>query len=93
MSSLKFTIPEHVLMNDDIHGQCVSSESWPHVVIIRRNGCYFEIERQRVKQGTDTLYYTNFVIKSVTATCEYMCAIRTSRVKKFVVVTGMCTCA
>ena len=91
MSSLKLMMPEQVLMNDDIHGQCTSGDSWPHIVIKSGRGCNFKIERQRkvIRQGTNVLYFTHFVVKSVTATCEYMCAVGQTKKAKIVVVSGM----
>ena len=94
MSSLKMKMPEHVLMNHDIHGQCVSNDKWPHFVIKRSNApeCEsFKVTRKRrvLVQGTNELYCTDFVVKNVTATCEYMCAFRNSKLTKTVVVTGL----
>ena len=93
MSSLKMKMPEHVLMNHDIHGQCVSNDIWPHFVIKRANApeCDFKFKRQRrvMVQGTNEFYCTDFVVKNITATCEYMCGFGTSKLTKTVVVTGL----
>ena len=87
MSRLKLITPEHVLMNDDIHGRCTSGEWWPRIVTITK-GC--NLKQQRiVEQGPNKLYCTDFVVKKATATCKYMCVVRQSRVIKTVVVTGM----
>ena len=89
---MKMKMPEHVLMNDDIHGQCVSGERWPHIVIkANAIGCNFKIHRQRrvIGEGANKIFCTDFVIRNVTATCQYMCAFADSRVTKKVVVTGM----
>ena len=89
------TMPEHVLMNDDIHGQCVSDKQWPRIMMdrfARENGCHFKIEWKRrfVKDGENTIYCLEFVIRNVTATCEYKCTIGGSEIiKKWVVVSGM----
>ena len=82
-------MPEHVLMNDDIHGRCVSG-MWhnipPRIRIIGKEDCNFRIDFQIVlEQGGSILY---FVIKNVTATCEYACILMLSRVIKTVVVKG-----
>ena len=56
--------------------------------------CNFKIQRQR-RQNTNTLpqlYVTDFVVKSVTATCEYICVVKQSRDAKTVVITGMYAC-
>ena len=84
-------MPDRAFMNDDVHGQCISGESWPRIVILKRNsGCNFKIER---RQDTNTLQYvTDFVVKNVTATCEFMCAIKQSRKTKTVIITGMYIC-
>ena len=75
-------------MYHDIHGQCVSGYTRPLMI---RSGCNFNIEiqtRRGVTQDANTLYFINFVIKNVTATCQYMCVIGQFRVIKTVVVTG-----
>ena len=94
MSNVHLVVAKHVLMNDDIHGQCASGEWWPRIVIIRKSGCNFKIEQQQrvVEQGSNTFYYTDFVVKNVTATCKYMCAIKHLRDMKTVVVTGTYAC-
>lgn len=91
MSGIKMIMPEHVFMNDDVHGQCTSGERWPHIVIKSNSGCNFKIERQRRElQDTNTLIYvTDFVVKSVTTRCEYMCVVGQLRETKTVVITGM----
>lgn len=91
MSSLKMVIPQNVFINDDIHGKCVSHDIWPHIVIKRTTGCNFKIENQRrfVVQDTIKYYCIDFVVKNVTATCEYMCAVKQFKVIKTVVVSGM----
>ena len=85
--------PEYVLMNHNITGRCVSSDTWPHFVIKGTNtpGCNFKVKRERrvVAQGTNKIYCTDFVVKSVTATCEYMCAFKHSKLTKTIVVTGL----
>ena len=97
VSNLKLMMPEHVFMNDDIHGQCVSDVS-AHFLIRATNAhghrCNFKIEKQRrdIVQGTNTLHCTDFVVKNVTATCEYTCAFAGLKVKKQVAVTGMHIC-
>ena len=90
MSGLKMIMPDHVFMNDDVHGRCTSGEYWPHIVILKRNsGCNFKIDEQRRRETNTLLYVTDFVFKGVTATCEYMCAVKQSRKTKIVVITGM----
>ena len=90
ISRLKLITPEHVLMNDDIHGRCTSGEWWPRIVTITK-GCNFKIEKQQriVEEGPNKLYCRDFVVKKATATCKYMCVVKQSRVIKTVVVTGM----
>ena len=84
---------DNAFMNDDVHGRCISGENWPHIVILKRNsGCNFKIEKQRRRDTNTLLYVTDFVVKGVTATCEYMCAVRQSRKTKTVVITGMYIC-
>ena len=55
-----------------------------------KDKCDFTIEQRRriVKQGTNKLFCTEFVVKNVTATCEYHCAFSNARVTKTVVVKG-----
>lgn len=94
MSSLKMKMPKHVLMNHDIHGQCVSGDTWPHFVIKSANAheCHhFKVDKQKrvVRQGENKFYCEDFVVKNVTATCEYMCAFSQSKLIKTVVVTGL----
>ena len=68
-------MPEYVLMNHDIHGQCIS-DVLPRFLItakdIHGHKCNFKILKQSrdIKQDTNTLYCTNFVIENVTATCQ-----------------------
>ena len=83
-------MPRNVLMNDDIHGKCATTDVWPLVVIKRASECNFKIEKQRriVVQDNITLYCTEFMIKNVTATCEYMCVAKQYRVTQTVVVSG-----
>ena len=79
---LQMAMPGYVLKNDDIHGQCISDGGfWPKV---KNKGCNFTIEEKRtvVEQDTNELHCTDFVIKNVTATCEYMCAFSKSQVTK-----------
>ena len=91
MSRLKMIVPQNVVMNDNIYGKCATTDTWPRVVIKRTNECSFriQIERRIVVQDNVTLYCTEFVIKNVTATCEYICAFRHSKWTKTVVVTGL----
>ena len=93
MSRLQMIMPEHVFMNHDIHGQCVSGVPHHFVHVTKTNGCNFKIEKQMkprvVRQGTNRLYCTDFVVKNVTATCEYTCGSAHLRETKQVVVTGM----
>ena len=85
--------PEYVLMNHDIHGQCVS-DVLPRFLItakdIHGHRCNFKIVKQPrvIEQGTNTPHCTDFVIKNVTATCQYTCGLGKFKVTKWVVVTG-----
>ena len=88
------TIPKHVSKNHDIHGQCIfDGIYWPKVIIKNRSDseCSFTIEENRtvVQQGGKELYCTDFVIRNVTATCEYQCAFSRKWVTETVVVKGM----
>ena len=96
MSTLKMIMPQNVFMNDDMHGQCVSDVVWPHIVIKRTNECNFKfkLRRQRkvVIRNQTVFYFTDFVVKNVTATCQYICAVGSQfRVTKTVVVSGSYT--
>ena len=87
-------IPDKVLMNDDVHGRCISDIASPFITITTesmKDGCNFKIimRRQTVGQGKNKSYCTNFVIKNVTATCKYQCAFSKTVEKKKVVVLGM----
>ena len=92
---ISMIIPEYVLMNHDIHGQCVSDVSPSHFWIRARDvhghRCNFKILKQPsyIGQGTNT---PNFVIKNVTETCQYTCGYRGSTVTKQVIVTGIAIC-
>ena len=93
ISSLKMIMPQNVFMNEDIHGKCITSlptDIWPHVVIKKATGCKFKIrtKRRMVVQDTIKLHCTNFVVKNVTATCEYMCVSNQHVVIKTVVVSS-----
>ena len=94
---ISMIMPEYVLMNDDIHGQCVSDVFpcfWIRARDVHGHRCNFEISKQQrdIKQGTNTLHCTEFVIKNVTATCQYTCGYRESTVTKQVIVTGIAIC-
>ena len=80
-------MPDEVLMNDDIHGRCISDKIFPRIAVSR---CDFTIEKHQrtFKEGGNKIYCTDFVIRNVTATCEYMC-VSTKIEKKIVVVKGM----
>ena len=59
--SLQMIIPDKVLMNDDVHGQCISDIRFPLITITResrRNGCNFRIEmdRKTVEEGENKFY-------------------------------------
>ena len=87
-------MPERVLMSHDIHGLCVAGDRYPHFVIKNRANapkCVFKVEKQQrvVVEGTNKFYCTDFEVKNVTATCEYLCAFSTSKLTKTVVVTGL----
>ena len=91
MSGLEMIMPEHAFVNDDVHGRCTSGENLPRIAIKRNSGCNFKIERNST-QDTNTLpqlYVTDFVVKSVTATCKYMCVVGELKKIKIVVITGM----
>lgn len=88
-------ISKHVSKNHDVHGQCISDGIyWPNVKIIKNSinsECNFGIEQKRrpVDQSSENkLYCTDFVIRNVTVTCQYQCALLTTRVTKTVVVKG-----
>ena len=80
-------MPDEVLMNDDIHGQCISDKVFPRIAVIT---CDFTIEKHQgtFEEDRNKFYFTDFVIRNVTATCEYMC-VSTKIDKKIVVVKGM----
>ena len=89
-------IPKYVSKNHDINGQCIfDGNFWPKVMIIKNRSnskCNFIIEEKRrvVEQGgKNKLYCTDFVIRNVTATCQYRCAFAMTRVTKTVVVKGI----
>ena len=93
-TSLQIKTPDVVLMNDDVHGQCISDIRLTFITITpesRRKGCNFaiEINRSTVGQGENRFYCIDFVIKNVIATCEYQCAFSKTVEKKTVVVLGM----
>ena len=91
MSGLKMIMPEHVLMNHDIHGECVAGNRWPRFMINKAYGCGSAVETQRrvVGQGLNKSFCEDFVVKNVTATCEYMCAFNKQMSTKTVIVTGL----
>ena len=66
-------MPDYVLKNDNIHGVCTSKVIWPRIVIHRNNECNFRIELH--KQKGNKLFSTNFVVRNVTATCQYRCVV------------------
>ena len=89
-SGVSLMMPEHVFMNHDIHGRCVSHVSSHFLIktVTTGNSCkLFKIIKQK-NEGTNTFYCTDFVIKNVTATCQYMCASGHLHATKQVVVTG-----
>ena len=57
MSGLKLIMPAHVLRNDDIHGQCISDEKSPRLMINNRLSnpqCSYIIEKQIITVGEGT---------------------------------------
>ena len=79
---------EHVLKNENVHGQCISTEASPRITIYRRNTkCDFKIEI--TKRDASGLFCTDFVIRNVSATCQYRCAASQSYEIKSVAVAGM----
>ena len=83
---IKLVIPDYVLKNDDIHGVCTSNVIWPRIVIHRNNECNFK--RELHKQRENKLFSTNFVVRNVTATCQYRCVVPHLSKIKTVAVTG-----
>ena len=85
------TMPEEVLMYDDLHGRCISEEASPNIRIIGR-GCNFTLKKQKsiLKHGRNDFYCTDFVIKNVTATCKYLCGYTQTHEIRTVVVKGQC---
>ena len=85
------TVPRYLLKNHDMHGQCTSNGIfWPMVYIVKKDKCDFIVEQRRriMRQDTNKLYCTEFLVKNVTATCEYRCAFSNARVTKTVAIKG-----
>lgn len=90
-SSMQINLPDFVWKNSDLQGQCISNLFYPKIMIISQtNGCNAIIEEQRrlVDQRTNKFYCTDFVVRNVTATCQYRCAISSLKEIKTVVVKG-----
>ena len=90
MSSLRFVMPEHVLKKEDIQGECSSDIYYPRIMITRKNGCNFKMDKHRRDESVNMtkIYSTDFVIKKVTATCEYTCFLESLKLKKTVTIEG-----
>ena len=90
MSKLRFVMPERVFKNGDIHGECSSDKYYPRIMITRKNGCNFKVDKhiRDERVNMTKIYYTDFVIKRVTATCEYMCILTNLIQKKTVTIKG-----
>ena len=84
-SSIRLIMPEHVNKNEDIHGYCITTKGSPRIIILRNSKCNFKIE---INENLLEKNCTDFVIKNVTATCQYRCAISGLFKVKSVVVAG-----
>ena len=83
-------MPDHVLKNDDIHGQCISTKGSPRITILHRNAiCNFGIEVERNENMPEGTFCTDFVIRNVTAACRYRCVAFDSHETKYVAIAGM----
>jgi len=86
-------MPELVLKNDDIRGQCISELGWPRISMQSKNvECRaFKIEKMQ-RNKLEQSFCIEFVIRNVTATCQYGCIILNILEKKSVAVAGMLLC-
>ena len=83
-------MPDEVLRNDDINGRCISDKFYPAIAVIR---CDLKIEKhpRTFEKNGNKFYCTDFVIRNVNATCQYLCAFPKIE-NKTVVVKGMDVC-
>ena len=95
-SGIKLIMSEHVLKNDNVHGQCISADTYPRISIYRRNTeCDFDIDiekQEKIMLEGLVLFCTDFVIRNVSATCQYRCAASHLHKTKSVSVAGTYVC-
>ena len=84
---VKLTLPDNVLLNDDLYGECsLEGERAPYVRVKFGDKCNLKIlETEKISK----YYITRFVVKNVTRTCHYQCFLSQSRKAKKVSVVGM----
>ena len=81
-------MPELVLKNDDIRGQCISELGWPRIGIHTKNVECRALKIEKIRNKLEQSFCTEFVIRNVTATCQYECIISNIQGKKSVTVAG-----
>lgn len=68
---VKLTLPEHVVLNGNVNGQCSIEANGPlHIVVFPPGKCKYETV---IKQKNSTYSLIQFVIKNVTTTCTCGC--------------------
>ena len=68
---VKLTLPDHVVLNGNVNGQCSIEANGPlHIAVFPPGKCKYETVR---KQKNSTYSLIQFVIKNVTTTCTCGC--------------------